>query len=51
MINGLAKKFINPINLFWRYTNKLYPASDSCKKLADNGVALRNYVRDYVRKR
>ena len=51
LINGVTKRFFNPINLFWRYTNKLFSASESDVKLSENGKALRDYVLDYVNKR
>jgi cytochrome P450 len=47
----MVKKFSYPVNLFWRYTNKIYQASESDRKLSDNGKALRNYIDSYVQKR
>jgi len=42
---------MNPINLFWRYTGKVYSAS-TIEKIGDqNARTIRAYVRDYIRKR
>ena len=47
----MSKKFFNPVNLFWRYTNKLFEVSEADRKLVENGKTFRTYIFDYVQKR
>jgi len=50
-INSFTTKFFNPINLFWRYTGKVYSATPQEKMMDDNARRIRAYVRSYIQKR
>ena len=50
-INQMALRLSNPVNYFWRWTQKLYPLGKFQNATDNNGRQMRDYIRKLVLKR
>jgi len=51
LMQTVAVKFLNPLNLLWRYTHKLFNASSLEKINVSNCQKARNFIMQYVKDR